>query len=105
MERAIPLADDLGVAMQITNILRDVREDFERGRVYLPGEDLRRFGCAEDLESSPPGATAELIRFETARGREWFARGLELLPLLDVRKGVRAGDDRHLPPHPRADRP
>jgi len=85
MERALPLADDLGVAMQITNVLRDVREDFRRGRVYLPGEDLRRFGCAEDLESSPPRATAELIRFETGRGREWFARGLQLLPLLDGR--------------------
>jgi phytoene synthase len=85
MERALPLADDLGVAMQVTNVLRDVREDYERGRVYLPGEDLRRFGCAEDLESSPPEATAELIRFEAARGREWFARGLQLLPLLDAR--------------------
>ena len=85
LERAIPLADDLGVAMQITNVLRDVREDFERGRVYLPAEDLRRFGCAEDLASSPSDATAELIRFEAARGREWFARGLELLPLLDAR--------------------
>ncbi len=85
LERALPLADDLGVAMQITNVLRDVREDFERGRVYLPGEDLRRFGCAEDLSGSPADATAELIRFETARGREWFARGLQLLPLLDAR--------------------
>jgi 15-cis-phytoene synthase len=85
MERAIPLADDLGVAMQITNVLRDVREDYGRGRVYLPAEDLRRFGCGEDLESSPPEATAELIRFEAARGREWFSRGLELLPLLDTR--------------------
>lgn len=85
LERAKPLADDLGVAMQITNVLRDVREDFERGRVYLPAEDLRRFGCEEDLSSSPADATADLIRFETARGREWFARGLELLPLLDAR--------------------
>ncbi len=85
LERALPLADDLGVAMQITNVLRDVREDFERGRVYLPGEDLRRFGCTEDLSSSPSDATAELIRFETARGRDWFARGLQLLPLLDAR--------------------
>jgi phytoene synthase len=79
------LADDLGVAMQITNVLRDVREDYARGRVYLPAEDLRRFGCAEDLETSPPEASAALIRFETGRGREWFARGLELLPLLDAR--------------------
>ncbi len=85
MERAVPLADDLGVAMQITNVLRDVREDHQRGRVYLPAEDLRRFGCADDLESSPPEAAAELIRFEAARGREWFARGLQLLPLLDAR--------------------
>ncbi len=85
MERAVPLADDLGVAMQITNVLRDVREDYQRGRVYLPAEDLRRFGCADDLESSPPEATTELIRFEATRGREWFARGLQLLPLLDAR--------------------
>jgi len=85
MSRAIPIADDLGVAMQITNVLRDVREDYARGRVYLPAEDLRRFGCSEDLESSPPDATAELIRFEAARGREWFDRGLGLLPLLDAR--------------------
>jgi phytoene synthase len=85
MERAMPLADDLGVAMQITNVLRDVREDYARGRVYLPGEDLRRFGCAGDLESSPAEATAGLIRFEAARGREWFTRGLQLLPLLDAR--------------------
>jgi 15-cis-phytoene synthase len=83
--RAVPLADDLGVAMQITNILRDVREDYARGRVYLPAEDLRRFGCSENLEAQAPEACAELIRFEAGRGREWFARGLELLPLLDPR--------------------
>jgi phytoene synthase len=85
MDRAMPLADDLGVAMQITNVLRDVREDYARGRVYLPAEDLRRFGCTEDLEASPPDASAALIRFEAGRGREWFARGLGLLPLLDAR--------------------
>jgi len=85
MDRAMPLADDLGVAMQITNVLRDVREDYARGRVYLPAEDLRRFGCGDNLETSPPEASAALIRFEAARGREWFARGLDLLPLLDGR--------------------
>jgi phytoene synthase len=85
MDRAMPLADDLGVAMQITNVLRDVREDYARGRVYLPAEDLRRFGCDEDLEQSPPDASAALIRFETGRGRDWFDRGLGLLPLLDAR--------------------
>jgi len=85
MDRAVPLADDLGVAMQITNVLRDVREDYGRGRVYLPAEDLERFGCAENLEDSPLDASAALIRFEAARGREWFARGFGLLPLLDAR--------------------
>jgi 15-cis-phytoene synthase len=74
------LADDLGVAMQLTNILRDVREDYERGRVYLPVEDLRRFGC-----QAPPEMSAELIRFEALRAREWFDRGLELVDVLDGR--------------------
>jgi phytoene synthase len=84
-ETGMRLADDLGVAMQITNVLRDVREDYERGRVYLPAEDLRRFGCGEHLASAPPDAAAALIRFEAARGRQWFSRGLQLLPLLDAR--------------------
>jgi 15-cis-phytoene synthase len=77
------LADDLGVAMQLTNILRDVREDRERGRVYLPAEDLRRFGCED-----PSAASAELIRFEAARAREWFDRGLLLVDALDPRSGA-----------------
>lgn len=74
------LADDLGVAMQLTNILRDVKEDYEHGRVYLPAEDLRRFGC-----SAPPEMSAELIRFEALRAREWFDRGLCLVDVLDAR--------------------
>jgi phytoene synthase len=83
-ERAAPMADDLGVAMQLTNILRDVREDGERGRVYLPAEDLRRFGISDPAQA-PADALAELIRFEAARNREWFARGLMLVDLLDSR--------------------
>ncbi len=74
------LADDLGVAMQLTNILRDVREDYEHGRVYVPAEDLRRFGC-----SAPPEMSAELIRFEAVRIRQWFDRGLGLVDVLDPR--------------------
>jgi phytoene synthase len=85
IEAGMRLADDLGVAMQVTNILRDVREDAERGRVYLPAADLREFGCGEHLASAPPEAAAALIRFEAARGREWFQRGLGLLSLLDAR--------------------
>jgi phytoene synthase len=74
------LADDLGVAMQLTNILRDVREDHERSRCYLPAEDLRKFGC-----QSAPQASPELIRFEALRAREWFDRGLGLVDVLDSR--------------------
>jgi 15-cis-phytoene synthase len=83
---ASPLADDLGVAMQLTNILRDVREDSEQGRIYLPAEDLRRFGV-DDPASARPESVAELIRFEARRNREWFARGLALAELLDSRSG------------------
>jgi phytoene synthase len=84
---ASALADELGVAMQLTNILRDVREDRDRGRVYLPAEDLRRFGC-EDLFAAPPQDAAALIRFEAARATEWFDRGLELVELLDRRSAA-----------------
>ncbi len=83
-ESAEPRAEALGVALQITNILRDVVEDREMGRAYLPREDAERFGCAVDL-SGPPDALAALIGFETTRARTWFASGLELLPLLDRR--------------------
>ncbi len=86
MARAVPLADDLGVAMQLTNILRDVREDLERGRVYLPEQDLRRFGC-EELLTARRDQFAQLVGFEVARAREWFGLGLELLQLIDARSG------------------
>jgi 15-cis-phytoene synthase len=78
------LADDLGVAMQLTNILRDVREDEANGRVYLPAEDRRMFGC-EDLDAAPDDAVAALVRFEAGRAREWFDRGLGLVEVLDAR--------------------
>jgi phytoene synthase len=81
---ADPLADDLGVALQLTNILRDIVEDGDRGRVYLPTMDAQAVGCPPDL-SGPPSAVADLVAFECVRAREWFDRGLQLLPLLDRR--------------------
>jgi phytoene synthase len=87
-ERDSRLADDLGVAMQLTNILRDVREDaVVLGRTYLPAEDLRRFEC-EDLAAIAAASAAgavELIRFEADRAAEWFERGMELTASLDRR--------------------
>jgi len=86
-EAAMRHADDLGVALQLTNILRDVREDLERGRIYIPRGDLDRFACTlTPLEVSGP--VSELVRFEAERARGWFARGLRLLPLLDRRSAV-----------------
>ncbi|HEY4280546.1 MAG TPA: presqualene diphosphate synthase HpnD [Conexibacter sp.] len=84
---AVLRADELGVAMQLTNILRDVREDHGNGRVYLPAEDLRRYGLTTPL-AGPDGAIEQLVRFEAARNREWFDRGLQLLPLLDQRSAA-----------------
>jgi phytoene synthase len=84
-ERARPLADDLGVALQITNILRDVIEDRDQmGRVYLPDEDRERFGVPADLQGDVDAVTA-LISFEAARAEDWYRRGLALLPMLDWR--------------------
>jgi phytoene synthase len=90
--RAWSLADDLGVAMQLVNVLRDVREDFGRGRVYLPAEDLERFGVvAADLAGPARPATVALLGFEADRAGRWFRRGLPLLSLLDRRSAACAG--------------
>lgn len=90
---ATPPADALGVALQLTNILRDVREDRLAGRIYLPAEDLGRFGCTLDLApdggfADPPERLETLIRFEVERARGWYYRGLRLLPLLDRRSAA-----------------
>jgi phytoene synthase len=76
-------ADALGVALQLTNILRDVREDAEMGRLYVPADDLERFGVR--LEDPVTGDLSGLVHFEVDRAEHWFSRGLELLPLLDRR--------------------
>lgn len=82
---AEPLADALGVALQVTNILRDIVEDRETmGRVYLPSKDLARFGIDPDVRG-PIDALTALVTFEAGRAEEWYDRGLALLPLLDRR--------------------
>jgi phytoene synthase len=93
LRAAEPLADALGVALQLTNILRDVREDALRGRVYLPGEDLARFGCSLQRDASgrftdPPSRLVALMRFEAARASEWYDTGFRLIPMLDPRSGA-----------------
>ncbi|HEY6537917.1 MAG TPA: squalene/phytoene synthase family protein, partial [Candidatus Dormibacteraeota bacterium] len=86
--RVPDLAVQLGQAMQLTNILRDLREDAERGRRYLPEEDLGRFGCRdEDLRLGLLGPRADayrqLMAAEVGRARELFAEGSRLIPLVD----------------------
>jgi len=93
-DTAVPLADSLGVALQLTNILRDIREDYASGRVYLPAEDLARFGCALDADPATHPGQRELtvlVEFEADRARSWYARGLKLMPLLDRRSAASAG--------------
>jgi phytoene synthase len=87
--RALEYAKTLGAAMQLTNILRDVGEDHARGIVYLPDEDLARFGFSrEDLPRhvGEDGFHA-LIEFEIARARRLYAEGLGLIPLMTTARG------------------
>ena len=92
---AAELADSLGVALQITNILRDIREDYASGRVYLPAEDLAKFEVdPETLPAPEPAVLAgwtRLIEFEAERARDWYATGLRLLPMLDRRSAACTG--------------
>ena len=83
---------DLGVALQLTNIVRDVKDDLSKGRVYLPLEDLRRAGCrVEDLAA---GRVTEPVRralaFECARAHEFYARAIRSRPPEDRRRLVAA---------------
>jgi phytoene synthase len=81
------LADELGVALQLTNILRDVSEDVRGGRVYLPTEDLYRFDCRV-ANGRIEGPTDLLVAFEAQRALGWLERGLMLVPLLDRRSAA-----------------
>jgi phytoene synthase len=89
LEEAARLADSLGVALQLTNILRDIREDHQNGRTYLPAEDLAKFDV--DLDSPNPSQFTRLVEFEAERARDWYATGWRLLPLLDRRSAACTG--------------
>jgi phytoene synthase len=84
---ALPLAEKCGVAFQLTNILRDVREDLGRDRIYLPAEDLRRFGVTEsDLRAgNRTEPVLALLRFEASRARAYYQDSRPLLDLIHPR--------------------
>jgi squalene synthase HpnC len=83
--RALDLAEKLGYAFQLTNIIRDVQGDYALGRVYLPAEDLRRFGVspADFAQTEASLGVRELLRFEAARAWQYYEEGAALLGLID----------------------
>ena len=85
-------ARDLGVAFQLTNIIRDVGEDARRGRIYLPQDELARFGVAPSdvLRARHSDAFVALMRFQVERARAWYDRAFAKLPARD-RRAQRAG--------------
>jgi len=80
-------AENLGLAMQLTNIIRDVREDLDMGRIYLPQDELDQYGYTEeDLENGVQNeAFLKLMKFQSQRAREYFDQGFKLLPFLSRR--------------------
>jgi 15-cis-phytoene synthase len=89
-KQAEKLAEETGIAFQLTNILRDVREDAERGRVYLPLEDMRvadlspeQLTRIRDRRGMPDGLP-ELLQFESQRAEAYYRSGQKLLPLVDA---------------------
>ncbi|MDA1306076.1 MAG: squalene/phytoene synthase family protein [Acidobacteria bacterium] len=92
-------ATDLGVALQLTNILRDVGVDYQRGRLYLPLEDLAKAGCSEDdirdeVDNAGKGVRSPevntALRRHAARAHEYFVRASAALPKRDARKFIAA---------------
>jgi len=84
------LAEKLGIAFQLTNILRDVPKDYEMGRIYLPQEDLEKFGVRpEELARGPlTPALRDLFAFEAGRALDFYREGVKLIP--DVHSDARA---------------
>jgi phytoene synthase len=84
-DAALAPSEACGIAFQLTNILRDVKEDAERGRIYLPLEDLRRFNYSEDelLRGVYDERFHALMQFEAARARDYYEQALMLLPHLN----------------------
>jgi len=77
---ALPLAEKCGIAFQLTNILRDIREDSENHRIYIPSEDIQRFGA--NLATYDANFI-ELLRFEAARARAYYDESRPLIGLVD----------------------
>ena len=84
-KNALVYAEALGIAMQLTNILRDIREDSEMNRIYLPQEDLRRFGISEEqiFAGELDENFVRLMKFQIERARSFYQKGELGIPLLE----------------------
>ncbi|MDQ3635663.1 MAG: squalene/phytoene synthase family protein [Acidobacteriota bacterium] len=82
---ALEFAEALGIAMQLTNILRDVKEDAEMNRIYLPQEDLKKFCVSEDqiFANKIDGNFIEMMKFQIQRARHFYKKGEKGIPLLE----------------------
>jgi 15-cis-phytoene synthase len=83
-QEAIQLAEKCGIAFQLTNILRDVREDAEKGRVYLPAEDFVKFQVSPET-FEPRERFHQLMKFEAERARQYYQESAPLVGLIDTR--------------------
>jgi phytoene synthase len=91
-DRSRDFAVELGIALQLTNIIRDVGVDLAVGRVYLPQEDLRRFGCSEEdlRKGQVTDPVRALMRFQCDRARSYYERSQRALPSADSRALIAA---------------
>ncbi len=78
-------AEDLGIALQLTNIIRDVREDADRGRIYLPQDELHRFGVSREdiLRYKTTASFCKMMKFQADRAKQYYKSALEKLPAID----------------------
>lgn len=90
--RTLKYAHDLGIAFQLTNIIRDVGEDARRNRIYLPMDEMQQFGvtAADILQGRETEGFQKLMAFQIERARRYYDQALEQLPAVD-RKAQRAG--------------
>ncbi len=85
-------AVDLGLALQLTNIIRDVKTDLDRGRLYIPLDDLASHGCTEDMLRELPHSepVRALLRQQARRARDYYARSARAIPRDEARRLVAA---------------
>lgn len=84
-EKTKDFAENLGIALQLTNILRDIRQDVELGRIYIPLEDMKKFGYSEDdlINMKYNERFVSLMKFECERAKEYYRKADTLLPRSD----------------------